>query len=81
MSEELRGMMDELLMLRAELEQLRSRGGSGWLNRSSREVETEQRYRDLLHATSRRLVDEVGFERAAEVLAGSAESESCFSGN
>lgn len=73
MSEELRRMMDELSGLRAELEQLRSRDGVRWLSRSQREIEIESRYRDLLHVTSRRLVDEVGFERAAEALASTME--------
>ena len=73
MSEELRRMVDELSELRAELESVRCRAGLRWLSRSCREAEIERQYRDLLHITSRRLVDEVGFERCATILASALE--------
>lgn len=71
MSDALQRLLSDLADLRARIERLRH--GSSLLVRSAELEEAERRYRDLLHITSRRLVDEVGFERCATILASAME--------
>lgn len=77
MSETLTEMVRQLVELRVEIEQLKSR--ASLLTRPKRLDQAELVYRDLLHETTRQLIDECGFERAGLVLSqamndGGAES-------